>query len=276
MLCVAVLLIGTEARSMEPPKRIVSLAPSITEGVYLLGAGERLVGVTIYCDRPPEAKGKEKIGTLLEPDTEKIVSLGPDIVLGTRDGNDPNTAERLKTLGLKVELIPSSNGFVELCGNLLVLGRLIGCEEKARELVNESRKKVEWVQKKLSGHPRKKVFWEVGARPLVTTGGGGYLDDMTVLAGGENIAHEKKGAWLRYSREEVVRRNPDVIVLVQMGDVGKDEIGVWSRYKGVTAMKENRFLVLGQEMTAPLPMDFVEGLEALARFLHPEAFAGGK
>lgn len=258
------------------PSRIVSLAPSVTEGIFLLGAGESLVGVTMYCDRPLEAKKKEKIGALLEPDIEKIVSLRPDLVLGTEDGNDPHVEEKLRGLGLRVEIIPPSGNFIELCEKFIILGRLIGREGRAQELVTEARKKMEKVQNRVMELPKKKVFWEIGAQPLVTIGSGGYLDNMTTLAGGENIAHMEKGAWLRYSREEVVRKNPDVIILVSMGNVGEEEVRVWSRYKNVTAVRKNKFLVMGPEATAPLPTDFVSGLETLARFLHPEVFAEKK
>lgn len=254
------------------PQRIVSLAPSVTEGIYLLGAGNKLVGVTIYCNRPPEAKKKEKIGTLLEPDTEKIVSLAPDLVLGSEDGNDPRLLKKLTGIGLTIAVIPPGKSFSGLCENFLLLGRLIGRVGRAEDLVAEAKQRAADIQRRLRGASRKRVFWEIGARPLVTAGRGGYINEMTELAGGESIAHVRSEAWLRYSREEVVRSDPDAIILARMGDVGEEEKRAWRKYKAMKAVRDDRFLVLEPEDINPLPMYFVSGVEKLARFLHPEIF----
>src|SRR5574341_644105 len=115
---------GASLNAAEVPQRIVSLAPSVTEGIFFLGAGDRIVGDTIYCDRPPEAKKKIKIGSLLEPDIEKVMSLNPDLVLATDNGNDPQVLKKLTGVGLTVAVIPASSNFSDLCKNFILLGRL--------------------------------------------------------------------------------------------------------------------------------------------------------
>jgi len=254
------------------PQRIVSLAPSVTEGIYLLGAGDKLVGVTIYCDRPPEAKKKEKIGTLLEPDIEKIVSLDPDLVLGSEDGNFPYLLKKLMGVGLTIAVIPPARSFSVLCDNFILLGRLIGMTSRAEALVAEAKQSVADIRKRLEGSPKRSVFWEIGARPLVTAGRGGYINDLTELAGGENIARKRRDAWLRYSMEEVVRNDPDAIIVARMGDVGEKEKKAWGKYKTMKAVRDDRIMIMEPEDINPLPIYFVSGVEKLARFLHPEKF----
>ncbi len=268
----ALALTGAPTAAGPSPARIVSLAPSVTEGIFLLGAGDRIVGDTVYCDRPPDAQRKEKVGTLLEPDVEKIISLTPDLVVGTEDGNDPRVLRKISGLGLTVAVIPRSTSFPDLCRNFLHLGGLAGETARAEGIVQDARERLARVRKRLEGKGPVTVFWEIGARPLVTAGRGGYLDEMTRMAGGENIAAGQDGAWVWFSREEVIRRNPDAIVMARMGDVGADERKTWMRYPSMKAVSVNRFLVLEPEDIGPLPTDFVSGVEKLARFLHPEAF----
>jgi len=254
------------------PQRIISLGPAITEELYILGAEDRLIGCTVYCQRPPEAKNKEKVGTAIEVNLEKIVSLRPDLVLAT-SLTDPDAKEKLKNLGIKTVTFPAAKDFNEICGQFQELGRIVGREKQAAEVAALARKRVDSLGKRIKGLKRPKVFIQVGAKPLVTATGDSFINDSIELAGGINIAKEA-GTGL-YSREEVVRRNPDVMIIVTMGIAGKEEKEAWAKYKTLNAVKNGRIYVIDSyRLCSPTPVSFAETLEEIARILHPQLQGG--
>lgn len=264
---------GKQIQLDSPPKRIVSLSPSLTESLYLLGVQEDVVGVTVYCDHPPEAQEKEKIGTILSPNIEKIVSLSPDLILATNEINKPKTIDKLRSLGLKVFVSDSRENFSDICDEFLLLGRLLGRERRAAGIVKKARKDIEAISSRVHSRPRPKVFWQVGARPLVTVAKGTFADEMIGMAGGVNIAHGSRIKYPRYSLEEVVRQNPDVIVIVTMGDVTEQERHTWQTFTDLKAVRDSRIYVIdADDVCSPSPPTFVEGLRKTAGFLHPDEF----
>lgn len=254
------------------PQRIISLGPAITEELYILGAEDRLIGCTVYCQRPPEAKKKEKVGTVIEVNLEKIVSLRPDLVLAT-SLTDPDAKEKLKNLGIKTVTFPAAKDFNEICGQFQELGKIVGKEKQAAEIAALVRNRVDSIRKKIRGLKSPKVFIQVGVKPLVTATGDSFINDFIEFAGGVNIAKEA-GTGL-YSREEVVRRNPDVIIIVTMGIAGKEEKEAWAKYKTLNAVKNGRIYVIDSyRLCSPTPVSFAETLEEIARILHPQLQGG--
>lgn len=261
---------GTALR--EGPRRIISLGPAITEELYILGAEDRLVGCTVYCRRPPEAKNKEKVGTAIEVNLEKIVALRPDLVL-TTSLTDPDAKEKLKNLGIRTAAFPAAKDFSGICAQFLELGRIVDKEEKAAEIAAIARNKVDSIRRKIKGFKRPKVFIQVGANPLVTAGGDSFINDFIEFTGGINIAGEV-GTCL-YSREEVVRKNPDVIIIVTMGIAGDREKETWAKYKTLNAVKNGRIYVIDSyRLCSPTPVSFAEALGEIARILHPQIQGG--
>jgi iron complex transport system substrate-binding protein len=253
-------------------ERVVSLAPSITESIYLLGKEDKIVGVTVYCEHPPGAKNKEKIGTILKPSIEKIVSLRPDLVLAT-ETNTPRTIKKIRSLGIKIIVFPLEENFSDICANFIKLGKKLGKKKKAIEIVTESKHKVKLIKKMVKDLEKPKVFWEVGAAPLITVAKDSFPDEIIRLAGGINIAHNLPIGYIRYSREEVIKQNPDVIILVTEGDITDKEIKHWKNYKKLKAAKLNRIYVIDAHIVcSPVPSTFVLGLERTAELLHPESF----
>ncbi len=261
---------GTSFSFSSPPQRIVSLAPSLTESLYLLGAGKRIVGVTIFADVPAEAGKKEKVGTILNPSIEKIVSLNPDLVLITQEGNRPQTMDALRRLGIKVFVIGESRSFSDIKEHFLLLGKIVGQEKKARQVVEEASRRVGEIKKRVASLLPVKVFCEVGREPLISVAKGTFLDEIIRMAGGINIAHEAKVRYPRYNLEAVIEENPGVILLATMGSgLAERQKEEWHRFRQLRA---RIYRVDPNLICRPIPLAFAKGLEEVARRIHPEAF----
>jgi iron complex transport system substrate-binding protein len=249
------------------PERIISLGPYITEELFLLGEEDRLVGCTTYCSRPRDAEKKEKVASAVMPNVEKIVSLRPDLILATTL-IDKKAVVKLKHLGLRVETFPVARNFDHLCEIFLKLGKMVGKEDVAVEIIKKSKKRVRLIKEKVDGLNRTRVFVQIGAKPLFTVIGDTFINDLILCAGGLNIAQDAKTGL--YSREAVLNRNPEVIVISTMGMVGLREKENWKRYKTIDAVKNNRIYVVdADKLCSPTPLSFVEMLEKLAQIFHP-------
>ena len=257
----------------EEPKRIISLAPSITESLYQLGAEKTLIAVTSYCNYPPQAKTKEIIGTIVSPNIEKIFSLSPDLVLANNEINRSQTIEKLKSLGLRVVTLDRCDNFGDIVKSFIQLGKLVGREKEAEVIIEEVEAEVKSINQKLKTLPRVRVFWEVGARPLVSVGPQSFTNEFTRYSGGINIFADTPGKHPRVSREEVLRRDPDVIMLVTMGDVKKGEKAYWKKFKDLKAAKSDRIYIIdADKVCRPTPNSFLTGLKEVVALLHPEVF----
>lgn len=250
------------------PQRIISLGPAITEELYILGADGKLVGCTVYCQRPPEAKNKVKVSTAIEVNLEKVVALKPDLVLST-SLTSPEAKEKLKNLGIKVVDFPAAKSFSEICEQFLKLGRIVGKEKEAYEIVNIAKAKVDSIKRRTANLQNVSVFIQVGARPLVTVTRDSFVNDFIEFAGGVNIANGQKFA--RYSKESVIKDNPDVVIIVTMGIRGEEEKEIWQRYKTLKAARNNRIYIVDSNLLcSPTPVSFVETLEEIVKILHPQ------
>lgn len=269
-LFILIFLPFSPASGLQPqphyPKRIVSLCPSITEQLYLLGVEDRVVGVTTYC--PVGTREKEKIGSLRTVDLERILSLHPDIVLSSFL-NEPGQIEKLRSLKIKVVSFTKPKSFSEICSQCLEIGKIVGKEEEAKEIIKKAQATVRLIKEKACGLPRPKVFMQVGTNPLYTITRDSFSEDFITLAGGINIAHEAKSGL--YSREEVVRRDPDVIIIVTHGIVGGQEKEIWQNFKVLKAVENGRIYVIdADKICRPTPVSFVETLKEIFEFLHPQ------
>ena len=248
--------------------RIVSLVPTVTEELYLLGAGNKIVGVTVYCQRPPEAQAKEKVGTVIDANIEKIIDLRPDLVIAS-PLTDHRQIEKLKDLNIEVKIFTEAGNFHGLCTNFLTLSRLVGMERKADEIVQRAKCELSAIKKETAGLSKSRVFVQIGANPLFTAKGDSFINDLIEFAGGINIGSDAKTGI--YSREEVIKRNPDIILIVTMGIVGEKEKDVWLRYKTIGAVKNLRiFTVDSYRFCSPTPVSFVETVKELVRIFHAQ------
>lgn len=252
------------------PRKIISLGPAITEELYLLGIEDRLIANTIYCKRPLEAQKKEKIGTVIQINVEKIVSIKPDLVIAT-SLTSPKAKEKLRNLGIKVVTFPTAKNFPQICEHFLELGKIVGREKEAREIIWQVKMRVDIIKKKVKDLPKQNVFAQVGTRPLFTVTKDSFVNDFMEFAGGINVAKDAKSGL--YSREKVLKDNPDVIIIVTMGIVGEQEKEIWQRYKVLKAVENNRIYIIDSyKLCSPTPLSFVEGLEEIVKILHPHIF----
>jgi len=248
------------------PQRIVSLVPALTEELYLLGVDDRIVGVTTYCQRPIEAQQKEKVGAVVEVNVEKILSLRPDLVIAS-PLTDQKQIQKLRDLGMRVEIFQAPEDFEELCSGFLQLSRLVGGEQKAREIIKQATSDIEYIKGKITGLSRPKVFVQIGEKPLVAAGGDSFIDDFVAFAGGVNIAGDVKTSV--YSREAVVKKNPDIILIAKMGIEGAREQEQWAKYTTIRAVQTDRiYTVDPYRFCSPTPLSFVESVQELVRLFH--------
>lgn len=260
------LIIAEDNNPLQKPERIVSLGPAITESIFLLGAGDRLIGVTNYCIKPPEAQEKEKIGSVTDINIEKIYSLRPDLVIAT-SLTDRRAIERLKRLGIRVEEFGLARNFGELCENFIRLGRLIGKEREALNIVKKAEEELKTIKKSIKGLPKPEVFIQVGSKPLFTMTGDTFVNDLIELAGGVNIAkYSSSGLW---SREMVIKKDPDVIIITTMGLDAQAEIKEWLKFSSMKAVKDNRIYIIDSyKIGSPTPLTFIDTLKEMVFILH--------
>ena len=258
------------------PERIISLGQTITERIYLLEADKNLIADTVYCVEPEDAKYKEKVGTLLQANLEKIVALKPDLVIASNLAR-PKQLRKLKNLGIRVVQLSYPKNFSEMCRQFLDLGVLLGKERKAEEIIDNTKKEVAAIRLRTGNLPRKRVFIQLGIKPLHAVTRESFLNDYIEFAGGENIAlNEGRGA---YSREKVLKGNPEVIIISTMGsskgETGKNEKESWMKYGSIAAVKSrNVYVVNPDKICSPTPITFVEALTEIAEMIHPGSIDG--
>jgi iron complex transport system substrate-binding protein len=257
------------------PQRVVSLAPSVTETLFALGFGDRLVGVTTYCDYPPEARRLPKIGGFTNPSLEAIVDKKPDVVIGVNTATDPAKAREMERLGLKVNLI-SVASVNDILAGIKSVARLMGSSEAGEKLVLKIERQFNQVKKRVAPAPRRSTLLVVGLRPLVAVGGKNYIDELITLAGGDNIAGNAAQPWLNLPDEYVVAKAPQVIIEAGMGSERAASAQHWGDLKSIPAVKEGRvYSYPSDKILRPGPR-VGEGLEEIARMVHPECFAESK
>jgi iron complex transport system substrate-binding protein len=255
-------------KQQETPKRIVSLSPAITEALYVLGLEDAIVGVTIYCHKPPRAQTKEKIGTLMEPDIEKIVSLKPDLVLAMTL-TSPKEIQKLKNLGLKVVTFQIPQDFSLLCDFFLQLGRVVGKEIDSRRLIIKAKDNVSEITKKAASLPKQKILIQIGSKPLYVATNKYFINDYIKFAGGTNIF--QNAGLGSVSMEEVIKRNPDIIIIATMGISGEIERNTWKQFATIEAVKNNRVYVVDPDrLCSPTPISFAGYLAEIVGLLHPK------
>jgi len=253
------------------PTRIVSLSPLLTENIFLLGAGDSLVGDTIYCQRPEAARSKAKIGSVQELSIEKIVGLRPDLILASNLTPSQQVA-KLRQLGFRVEAFRQPASFGAICEHFLRLGQMLGLADRAEAIVGQARRKVEAVRQATTSLPRPKVFLQVGAHPLFSSIKSSFTNDFITLAGGVNIAGDQTSGSMK--TEQILALDPDLIIIAVMGSehgVGAEEKKHWLSFTALKASRSGRVHVMEPDMVcSPSPATFADTLIAVARLIHPE------
>ena len=247
--------------------RIISLSPYLTESLILLGAEDELVGITNVSHKMFGLE-KEVVGDTLNINIEKILSLKPDVILVT-PMNKIGRIQKLDELGIGIEYFPMEKTFDECCGSFLRLARLVGKEEKARQVIKQSQEKLEKIENMFKKTEVKRVFIEVGNAPLITAGGDCYLNEVIRYAGGRNAVDNFGKGFFRIVREKVLELNPDYIVIISAN--GKSSLKKWQSFPFLKAVSSNGLVVLNPDIfSRPNPVSFVEAVSLLARQIHLE------
>ncbi|MEW6141785.1 MAG: cobalamin-binding protein [Chloroflexota bacterium] len=268
-------MLGRQVKLEMMPEKLVSLAPSNTEILFALGIGDRLVGVTQYCDFPEEAKSKPKIGGFSTADIEKIVSLSPDLVLATRI-HQKEVIPALERVGLKVfGLSPKTVDAV--LESITLTGKITGQVSAAERLTGELKTRIAAVVSKTGGLPPGKyprVLYINWADPIKIAGSDTFADDLIAKAGGDNVATDLSG-YSTISLETIIDRNPQVIIVSGMGDNRKktyNAIMSEARLSGIEARVKGQVYEMDSAIIERAGPRLVLALEQAAKFLHPEIF----
>jgi len=262
--------LGREVRVAAHPRRIVSLAPSVTESLLALGARDRLVGVCDFCKLPPGTAPIARVGGMLTPSLETIRGLRPDLVIGTTSGNDPSLARQADALGLSLYTMhtPDVEAVLE---SLVALSRLIDEQKRGADLVDNLRSRLAAVRAAIAGRSSTKVLFVVWGDPLVVPGRTSFLTDALARAGGDSISADAPAAYPAFDVESAIARSPDAILTSPQNRPLLDrmkEDPAWSR---VPAVRSGRLRVVSEAIEQPGP-GVVSGIEEVARVLHPDAF----
>jgi len=264
---------GRNVRVPQAPKKIISLAPSITEILFALGLNKEIAGVTDFCDYPEAASKKPRIGGFINPGIEKIVSTRPDLIIGIRDGNRMETIHRLSDLGLPVYIV-DPKGFDGVITSLQKIGEIVGRQEDSRKIIAEMMTRKQKIISLTRSLPRPKVFFQIGYFPMITVGKGALANELIRLAGGRSISEDESVEYPPFNFEIVVQKAPEIIILSSM-ESKRDYssfIEMWQKWKSIPAVRMNAIHVVDSSIVDRPTPRIVEGLDALVRIIHPELF----
>ena len=256
------------------PRRIVSLVPGVTEMLYAIGAEDRLVGRTDFCDYPPAARSKPSVGGTVSPSLEVLVTLKPDLVVATSAGNSDETRRQLERLRVPLYLV-DPHGLSDVFRTMTRLGALTEREGRAADVVAGLERRVRAVAVRVAALPRPRVLYVVWPEPLIVPGRGAAVTELIELAGGESVSADGPEGYPRYSVEAAVARGPEVIILARHGaGTAPYAREKWERFADLPAIRAGRLHAVDGDLFHRFGPRVVDALEILARLLHPEAFTG--
>jgi cobalamin transport system substrate-binding protein len=263
-------MLGRRVAVPARPVRVVSLAPSLTEIAYAVGAGDRLVAVTDNCDFPPQVAGKPRIGGIYNPNFEAILTARPDLVVGTTEGNREEHLKRVEALGLALYVVKPVDvpSVLDAIGRV---GRVLGQTAETERLIAALRREADAVARAVDGARRPRVLYVVWGSPLIVPGRDTLLTDLIRRAGGESVSGTEPQEYPRFSMEEALARRPDHIVLGGHGRRSVEEhLRLWPQLRLLAAAREGRVGVVDGDLTHRSGPRVIEALKELARLIHPE------
>jgi iron complex transport system substrate-binding protein len=270
----------TDQAGAQAPRRIISLIPAVTEMLFAIGAGPRVVAVSSFDTYPADVKQLPRVGALLDPNVERILSLKPDLVVVYATQKD--LKEQLARAGIPVFDYRHA-GLAGVATTIRALGERTGSDAKAGEVVNGIEQGLAGIRQRVAGRPRPRVLLVFGREPgtlrgIYASGGVGFLDDMLRIAGGDNVFADVKREAVEASSELVLSRRPDVILEIRAQaeapapEKVKADLDAWNALASVPAVRDGRIALLTDDRIVIPGPRVVEGTLTLARALHPDAF----
>ena len=259
---------------MKAPTRVVSLAPSITEMLFALGLDREIIAVTQFCDYPPPALLKQKVG-YSNPSIEAIVALNPDLIIAPREFLRADLLGKIEQLQIPLVVL-SANSVTDITTHLTKLGAIFGRAAQAGAAITQLQQRIDSIRRVTAGHPGVRVLYVLNSHPLITVGPGSFIHELIGLAGGVNIAGNAATPYPRLNMEVVLRENPDVLVFPvgKVESVPLSEQQVWQQWPALSAVKHGQLRHVPSDLLNRPGPRIGDGLEALARAIHPEAFMG--
>jgi len=259
---------GTEVTFDTEPVKVVSMAPNITEMIYQLGLEDRLIGRTTYCDYPEEVSAVEEVGTLREPNIEKIISMEPDVVIASTHFSE-ESEKQLTDLGVKVVILYEEKKIDGVYTMIETMGRMFNVNEAATETIQEMESSINETKAAVDGLEAPSVYYVVGFGEYgdYTAGGDTFVGELIALTGGDNIALEVSG-W-SYTLESIVEADPEIIIISE--DM-KESFMASEHYCDLTAVKNGNVYGIDANLVERQGARNAEGARILAEIFHPEAF----
>jgi len=260
--------VGNNVTLLHAPRRIVSLAPSLTEILFLIGADSSIVGVTDYCDYPDAAKRKAKIGGMLNPNIESILALRPDLVLMSGSGNVRSDFEKLASAGTPV-FVSYPRSVDGVFKSIIDIAELTGRRRTADSVVDLLRLRRERLIRQAAATKKETVLVILSLNPLIAIGPKTFLNELVNLANGQNIVRDSSMSYPVLSREEILRRQPSVIIATN--DIVRsidDILSPYPEWRSLTAIRNKRVAIVDASIVSRPGPRIVDGLEAIMRAIH--------
>jgi iron complex transport system substrate-binding protein len=251
--------------------RVISLAPNLTEVVFAIGAGDRLVGNTTYCDYPTEAKSIAKVGDSLQPSLERIIALRPQVVLISTASQLEVFTQQLQNQNIAV-FVTDPHDLDGIFRSIEQIGQILGQTEQAGAVVKRLRERTAAVEQAVRQANPVRVFYQVSGEPLYTVGRDAFVTDLMRRAGAISVTADVPGSWPKYSSESALAARPDAIILPTGGSMGAANSNVAEALSRSPAVLSGRVYKINDDFLARPGPRVVDGLEAMAHALHPEAF----
>jgi len=260
---------GNIVKIDKEPQKVISLSPNITEIIYALGKGDKLVGRTAFCDYPEEAKRTAVVGDFIEWNFETILSLEPDVVFASSLNTEENE-KKLMELGVKTVFLTQVESFESTYETIELVGKVLNASDRADDIINEMKETVSEVQKAAEGKEKPTVYYVVGYGEYgdYTATGETFISSMIEMAGGDNIAADITG-WV-YSLEKLIEKDPDIIVCPEYA---KEAFLQSNGYKELTAVKEGRIYAIDENLIIRQGPRLAEGLKKLYEIFHSESIS---
>ena len=263
--------VGREVVINHTPSRIVPLAPSLTEILYYLGLGDKVAGVTNYSYYPPEALDKPKVGSYIDLNIEKIITLGPDLVIGTKDGNNPGIVDLLEQARIPTYIVNPRN-VVEVIETVRIVGRLCGINEKADQLAQGLEIRLSRIKEGVENQKKPVIFLQINLHPIMTVNKNTFHHDIISIAGGINMAADAGISYPRISIEELLKRKPEIIIISSMDRGGMFEKArqEWLKWTSIPAAKNGMVYLIDSDLIDRPSPRIIDGIEEMAKLIHPE------
>ena len=257
---------GATVRLAQPAKRIISLAPHVTESLFAIGAGDRIVGAVEYSNYPEAAEKVARVGGYSRLDLEAIVAMKPDLVIVWGSGNVKAHVEKLRAMGLTL-YVTQSNRIEDVMSTLERLSQLTGTRDVGRKLVADLKARLEHLRQTYSKKPTVRTFYQVWKDPLTTIGGKQIISSVITLCGGENVFGGLEALAPIVSVEAVITANPEVIIASGMGEVRPEWLDDWRRWNSITAVARDNLFFIPPDLIQRHTPRLLDGAERLCQQL---------